>query len=248
MRSRIFMMVAALGVTLLLIPSAGAQTEAESVTLRIRLRAADGRPLSGEPITLQRLPDEESVLPECTTDAQGACAWRVGRGLYQVLFARPLDGVTALALAEGGLRGFGLTVGEADVTYHFTLHGDGHVYFDAAPEAAVAAPIIPTPDPLHGGVAPLPTPKATAFPETDAQLPSTRGASPTATAVAEPVGDRSGRWPLALFVGLGLALGGGLHLWSGRRRRRKPDAGHAQEAGLVTDTASAGRDEEEHDA
>src|SRR5690606_28151427 len=105
--------------------------------LQIRLRAGDGAAIVGETVILERLPEEERMLPECTTDAYGECSWHVNRGLYQVLFTRPLDDITALAVAEGGLRGLGITVGETDIIYHFIFHSDGHVYFDATPEAAV---------------------------------------------------------------------------------------------------------------
>ena len=129
--------------------------EGGGVDLRIRLRASDGSAVVDEPVVLQRLPDEEDIAPACRTDTEGICTWRVRRGLYQLLFDRPLDAVSALAVAEGGLRGLGVTVGDATITYHFTFHSDGRVYFDAAPEAAVPVPIIPESDELHGGVEPF---------------------------------------------------------------------------------------------
>ncbi len=129
----------------------------QTARLEIRLRDSGGTAVIGETIILQRLPEEASVLPTCTTSADGACVWYVERGLYQVLFSQPLDEVSALALAEGGLRGFGITVGDAPITYHFTLQGDDHIYFDAVPEAARPIPIAPTLDALHGGTAPTPS-------------------------------------------------------------------------------------------
>jgi hypothetical protein len=122
-------------------------------------------------------------------------------GLYQVLFTRPLDDLSALAVAEGGLSGFGLTVANADITYHFTFHNDGRVYFDAAPNADVPSPIIPDPDDLHVPVlATEPYPAETATPP-----PSS--VSVTKTEAAAP--DHS--WRLFLFVVRGLTLGITLH-------------------------------------
>lgn len=198
---------------------------ADSVTLRLRLRNAIGTAVTGEAVTLQRFPGAETVSPDCVTDAGGECRWLVTRGLYQVLFARPLDEVTTLALAEGGLTGFGLTVGETDITYHFTFHSDGRVYFDAAPEAASPIPVIPEGDSLHGGTVATPTTPATsaaAAPpasEDPARLPDT--AVPTSS---------GSPWRLLLFAGGGLALGGGLHLWSRRQAsitRSKSEKSHA---------------------
>lgn len=203
--------------------TAVATVQAQSVRLEIRLRDGAGAPVVGESVTLQRLPEEADVQPACLTGADGSCAWQVRRGLYQVLFARPLDDVSALALAEGGLRGFGLTVGEADVTYHFTLQGDGRVYFDAAPEAAVPAPIIPSFDSLQGGAAPTP-----AITFTDAAPTAMIELVPVAeTAVPPAAPDIAGEtavtgppsWRILLALGLGLALGGGLHLYT----RRQPN-------------------------
>jgi hypothetical protein len=204
------------------------QQVGETVALTVRLRAADGAPVTGEPVALQRLPEEEPVLPECTTDNQGVCTWTVGRGLYQVLFDRPLDGVSALALAEGGLRGFGLTVGETPITYHFTFHTDGHVYFDSAPESARPAPIIPTPELLHGGIAPTAAPEATVTPKPAASPPEGSQRSDDDEAAEHPPAVESEtmsgteqRWRLALFIGLGLTVGSGLHLWSRRKEQRR---------------------------
>lgn len=184
---------------------------AQDSELQIWLRASDGTAVAGETIILERLPEAEPY-PACTTDANGQCAWRVGRGLYQVLFARPLDDISALAVAEGGLRGLGVTVGDAAIAYHFTFHSDGRVYFDAAPEAVVPSPIIPVGHGLQGGIAPTPTPEqrvdvtATPLPEPAAQEESlTRESGNT--------------WRLLLFMGGGLVVGGGLHLWSRRRQR-----------------------------
>ncbi|MGH2537141.1 MAG: hypothetical protein ACRDHL_07085 [Candidatus Promineifilaceae bacterium] len=225
MSGRSFLIVVALGATLVLSEPIDAQTGSGAVALTIRLRASDGAPVAGEPVTLERLPHEEEVLPECETDAAGRCTWHVARGLYQVLFERPLDDVSALALAEGGLRGFGLTAGEAPITYHFTFHSDGRVYFDAAPEAAAPSPIIPTPELLHGGIAPTPTTEATVEPEPAETQPAGRqpddeDENPSVDQKEEPNSRR--RWQVALFIALGLAVGGGLHLWSWHKDRPAP--------------------------
>jgi hypothetical protein len=191
----------------------------EPVWLEIRLRDAGGAAVVGERVILERLPEEEPM--PCVTDGAGACVWRVGRGLYQVIFARPLDQISALALAEGGLRGFGLTVGQTDIVYHFTVHSDGRAYFDAAPEAAVPAPLIPAFDALHGGVAPTPILPQMAVAPTATPRPA---AAPDAADPA-PTGQA---WPLLAFLGGGLLLGGILHLlWapSGRGWLRRQQAG-----------------------
>lgn len=242
MNSRVFMVMMALSAVLLLIKAANAQTAGELVALSIHLRSGDGSPVVGELVTLQRLPDEEPVLPMCTSDAQGTCTWHVRRGLYQVLFERPLDEVSALALAEGGLHGFGLTVGEAPIAYHFTLHNDGHVYFDAAPEAASPAPVIPTLDLLHGGVEPTPSLAETLEPEpTDGQvveqLPLDSDGVDEDNVTQPPAkNDETGsgqRWRLVLLVGLGLVIGGGVYLlrhrpeWGRKRRQERQATGLA---------------------
>jgi hypothetical protein len=185
----------------------------ETVRLEIRLRDAGGTAVTGEPVILERLPEEEPM--PCLTDDSGACAWQVGRGLYQVLFTRPLDQVSALALAEGGLRGFGVTVGSEDITYHFTFHSDGHAYFDGAPDAAVPAPLIPAFDALHGGVAPTPVLPVMRTDATPMPLPA--GSSDTAPSIGSglAVAPSTGQtYRLLLFIALGLAGGGGLHAWS----------------------------------
>jgi hypothetical protein len=177
----------------------------EIVRLEIRLRDAGGTAVTGESVILERLPEEEPM--PCLTDDTGACAWQVGRGLYQVLFERPLDPVSALALAEGGLRGFGVTVGDADIVYHFTFHSDGHAYFDGAPEAAVPAPLIPSLHALQGGVAPTPVLPVMGNGRTATPVPSEVPETPATSA-----GGQTHR--LLFFIVLGLAAGGGLHAWS----------------------------------
>lgn len=191
---------------------------AQDTALQIRLRASDGTAVVGETVILERLP-EADPYPACITDAHGECVWQVGRGLYQVLFDRPLDDISALAVAEGGLRGLGVTVGDsglgdASITYHFTFHSDGRVYFDAAPEAAVPAPIIPIGELLQGGVVPTLRP-ADSIDELDAATPTPM---PTQAPEGATKPTASGPWRSLLFIGGGLLIGGGLHLWSRRRQ------------------------------
>jgi hypothetical protein len=203
--------------------SAGVRAQdSQAVELTVRLRAGDGTAVIGEAIVLQRLPDEEEISPACRTDAGGACRWPVPPGLYQLLFDRPPDELSALALAEGGLRGLGITVGAAPITYHVALHSDGRVYFDGAPEAAVPMPIIPEWTDL-GEERPV-----TREPAAVALLPIQPSATPEANI---PAGGNSAlpTRRLLFFLILGLAAGGGLHLYSRRRRaslsRRARSAG-----------------------
>lgn len=201
-----FLLAALAGIT--------AAQSGDDTRLTIRLRASDGTAVTGETLILERLPEEEPM--SCVTDQDGKCVWQVRRGLYQVLFTRPLDDISALAVAEGGLRGLGLTVGEQDIVYHFTFHSDGRVYFDAAPEAAVPSPIIPMADALHGGTAPTP-----ALPAIDEPVGETPTPEPTSTPDSAVRTTLGGSWHLILFIGSGLVIGGGLHLWS--RKQQQPN-------------------------
>jgi hypothetical protein len=145
--------------------------------------------------------------------------------LYQVLFERPLDQVSALALAEGGLRGFGVTVGDTDIVYHFTFHSDGHAYFDGAPEAAVPAPLIPAFDALHGGVAPTPVLPVMGADATPMPLPTRTPDTAPSTDSGQAVAVSTGQaYRLLLFIGLGLAAGGGLHAWTRLKQQQSERA------------------------
>ena len=183
--------------------------------LRLYLRYSDGTAVTGEPITLERLP-QELPMP-CVTDERGRCTWQVGRGLYQVLFERPLDQISALSLAEGGLRGFGLTVGEFDIAYHFVFYHDGRAYFDAAPDALRPKPVLPQFQSIQGGTLPdLPDTWAIQYTETvtttqAAVTVNGRAEATAAVTQANTFTTGSGSTVL-LLVGLGLLLGGGLHL------------------------------------
>lgn len=213
-----------------LLATGGVQAQTGETSLTLWLRDSQGTAVAGESLLLLGVPEEMSQPAGCITDADGRCTWSVRRGIYQVIFSRPLDPVSALAVAEGGLRGLGVTVGDTAVAYHFTFHSDGRVYFDAAPETAVPQPLIPTGEMLHGGV--WPTPEA---PPT-APLPT---APPTAlTAVALPTGTpppltpsvpAAARYPtpaqaarLLFFLGGGLLIGWGFYRYGQQTGRHQP--------------------------
>lgn len=199
----------------MLVGIAEAQTPGDT-RLQIRLRYSDGTAVVGETVILQRLPEEENITPECETDSNGECIWFVGRGLYQVLFERPLDDISALAVAEGGLRGLGVTVGDEDIAYHFTFHSDGRVYFDAAPEAAVPSPIIPVGDVLHGGTPPPTLTFIEDEPVKEIATPEPTSTPDTAVDIAS-----GNSWRLILFIGGGLVIGGGLHFFRLRAKQAR---------------------------
>lgn len=221
-----------------------------AVQLEIQLRASDGTAVEGEVITLQRLPEGTAV--SCTTDARGLCAWPVTRGLYQVTFSRPLDAVSAAALAEGGLDGLGLTVGDGDIRYAFTFQEDGYVYFDAAPKAAVPQPQIPdtrvlqaatsllgsqTPETAvpYGEIFPVVTQPVTALIQSaTGTRPVVAGLSPTSTLTISPI-PMATAVPLAappalhpsarlplLAACLGL-IGGAVAFWLENRREQRQE-------------------------
>ncbi|MCI0581242.1 MAG: hypothetical protein L0332_27310 [Chloroflexi bacterium] len=200
----------------LLRPGLATAQEAGQVRLQIRLRDSSGAAVAGELVLLEQSPEGEPIA--CVTDANGLCNWSAGRGLYQLHFNRPLDRISALAVAEGGLAGFGVTVGDEPITYHFTFHSDGHVYFDAAPEAPIPQPIIPTLDDAHDDsvAVPLETPPARPVGPVTAVTLTAPGLEATGAETSS-----SHSWRVVLFIALGLVIGGGLHLWA-RRRSPKP--------------------------
>lgn len=130
-----------------------------TVPVTLVIRYADGAPVVGEEVRLIHHP---SLTTEtAVTNTGGQCVFHVPRGLYEVAFTPRLDAVSALAVAEGGLHSFGITVGDEAITYHFTFQADGHVYFDDTPAAATPSPLKPRLEDLHfigGAGQPTPTP------------------------------------------------------------------------------------------
>ncbi len=184
----------------------------EAVTLTIQLRATDGTPLVGEPVLLEQLPDAAAMEPACITQNDGTCQWFVLPGLYQVRFpAYTLDDISTLALAEGGLSGLGITVGESAIRYAFTVQADDHVYFDATPDAAAPTPRLPTKTGLSGGVIISPAMSLV----TVSQVITTP-AVPETQAEANPfVAEPQMGWQSLIPIGGGIFLG--LIVWLGQR-------------------------------
>ena len=181
-------------------------SDSPEVALTVQLRAANGQPLAGVTVILEQLPDAAAIDPLCQTDPEGLCVWSVAPGLYQVRFpAYTLDDLSALALAEGGLSGLGVTVGDDPITYHFTLQDDGHVYFDADPDSTRPSPRIPSRIGLSGGVAKTPT--LLLSPEPDATALVTTLLPESEVSLSQP------RSAVLVWIGGGLLLG--LVGWTG---------------------------------
>lgn len=179
-----------------------------AVPVTIVVRTATGAPVIGEEVRLIHHP---SLTTEtAVTNRDGHCVFHVPRGLYEVAFTPPLDDVSALAVAEGGLHHFGITVGDAAISYHFTFDTDGHVYFDDTPQAATPSPIKPRLVDLHFiGGAGQPTPtllSATAF--TAMLIPAMTPAPPVTVTPGQAGGTAAGHWlPLLLILFTGAILG-----------------------------------------
>lgn len=127
------------------------------VPVTISIRYMDGTPAKGEEVTLLSQPDY--IAQTAVTDENGLSIFNVSRGIYEIRFDASLDPVSALAVAEGGMMNFGITVGDEAISYHFTLD-NGLVYFDSTPDATVPSPIIPELKDLHfigGAGEPTPT-------------------------------------------------------------------------------------------
>ena len=118
-----------------------------AVPVTISVRSTDGSPVVGEAVTVLSQPDY--IAQTAVTDDAGQALFNLPRGLYEIQFTAALDAVSALAVAEGGMAGFGITVGDAAITYFFTFQDDGHVYFDSTPDAVAPSPIIPDLEDLH---------------------------------------------------------------------------------------------------
>jgi hypothetical protein len=137
------------------------------------------------------------------------------------------------------LRGFGITVGDEPITYHFTYHSDARVYFDAAPEAAVPSPIIPVGDHLHGGT--VPTPTLTDIEDEPVEETPTPGQTSIPDTAVRPA--PSSPWRLILFIVGGLVIGGSLHL-----RSRKKQTFNQTTKRLKDQTTTQPNDEETKNA
>lgn len=125
------------------VPSAVAQT----TTVTIRLRDTSGAPIPLEEVRLVALPENNEHT--AVTGINGRVTFNVFRGLYEIHLRAALDNISTLAVAEGGLESFGITVGDESIEYSFVYHSDNRFYFDATPEQEMAQPIIPSEEDLH---------------------------------------------------------------------------------------------------
>jgi hypothetical protein len=233
-----------------LLATGGVQAQAGKTSLTLWLRDSQGTAVSGESLLLLGVPEEMSQPAGCVTDADGRCTWSVRRGIYQVIFSRPLDPVSALAVAEGGLRGLGVTVGDTAVAYHFTFHSDGSVYFDAAPETVVPQPLIPTGEMLHGGVWPTPTAPLAALTAVAMPAGTPPPLSPSVPAAARyPTPAQVAR--LLFFLGGGLLIGWGFYRYGQQTGRHQPapqpdqtpeEEGLAEPDDLLFDEGAVGKE------
>ncbi len=131
----------------LFIHGATAVAAQTTTAVQIRLRKLNGTPIPQETVRIVALPDytEQTAV----TDLNGHAAFNLARGIYEVHLSASLDRVSALAVGEGGLEGFGITVGDVPITYSFVFNTDNRFYFDATPELAMGSPIIPQLEDLH---------------------------------------------------------------------------------------------------
>lgn len=243
----------------------------QGATVTIRLRHINGAPVVGEQVRLLRPPENEPILPDCTTDVNGECSWFVGRGLYALDFeGLSLDQLVSLAAAEGGLTGLGITVGEEDITYGFVIANGNKVYNDLAPESPEPEPFIPElEDLIHHETDSheheeniLPPSETTPDAELTPALPVPPSKfTPTSVPVAlTNSGDDPGEsstsgqsrwWPrirFFLILGGGLVLGGAAFAWQQQRQKRE-DAANAKVTALPTvvieaETAADGLNQE----
>ena len=188
------------------------------VPLEIHVRDAEGNSLAGEPIRIALSLSNSSTFEPCSSDANGSCRWDVGKGVYEVHWERSMDDLSVLTSAENGLSSFGVTVGNEPITYHFVLHTDSRIYFDAASDAAIPEPIIPTIDTIHLHA---PIESGVEVVEFSAENTPTPIVEPT----KQPVESKSrSPWRILLLIIIGLFVGGGLHLWSQHRSGGKLNA------------------------
>lgn len=226
----------------------------------IRLRDANGDPIVGETVTLwQPFPVDEPISPTCKTDESGECAWTVARGLYAVVFeSLELDELSALSVGEAGLFGLGLTVGDHDIAYNFTVANEDKIYFDAAPDSPIPQPIIPSMEDVNehwfGGSA---DPNAAL--EATEEKPTPTPTAKTDTVAAPTDGDtfQSGEgeaqegvwtveryWPhlrFLLLIAAAIGLGYGGHKWQrGRKAKQERLAKQQKTAPGATTTTRIG--------
>ena len=105
------------------------------------------------------------------------------------------------------------------------LHSDDRLYFDTAPDSERPQPFIPTLDNTHGVA------ESTAVPDVITITTNAEAAAPpqidetpwsvTSTAVTSEGGRATNGqvWLLLGYIGLGLLIGGSLHLWTRRKQR-----------------------------
>lgn len=207
----------------------------DTTAVTIRLRAADGSPVVAEPLQLVTFAAESQAdtSATCQTNDEGICRWQVASGLYELLSKRPLDDLSRYAVAEGGLRGLGLTVGDAPITYTLTLQPDNHIYFDTASESPIPEPFIPTMANTHlHGTPSVPSEIADTGEISQtverAVVISAENTTILDSSVAETVASDSARSDrLLLLIGIGIGAGIGLALWPHLRRWLQGGEHHA---------------------
>ena len=184
------------------------------VSVEVFVRDTNGAPLANEPIRIALSFSADTANRECLTDSTGRCQWEVESGIYELYWERWLDALSRQAAAENGLSTFGITVGDIPITYHFVLHSDNRIYFDAAPDAAIPDPIIPTEAMIfqHGRVEGQA--EGVRF---SAEITPTLSADTTQITTLETSSNPTTMWRILLFILVGLLIGGTLHLWSQQR-------------------------------
>lgn len=185
--------------------------QAQSATVTIRIRQENGTPVPLEEVRIVWLPGQEAQM--ALTDQSGTAQFTLPRGMYEVHFSPPLDEVSLLAVAEGGLSSFGITVGDEAIAYSFVYHSDGRLYFDETPNSESATPIIPLLAELHfvnGVQQPTPT-----FNLPD--VPSAIDADPQ----VEAGGEQEDEQTTAVFLFALLGIVGAFFLWRYRQHRQE---------------------------
>ena len=195
-----------------------AQTDVVAVT--VRLRDVDGLPVRDALLHLVPFAGEPSGATRCQTDDAGQCYWRVPSGVYELLSDAPLDALSQYAVAEGGLRGLGLTVGSDPITYTLTIQPDDNLYFDTEPEAVTPVPFIPAITNTHLHVVPtIVVPTITAQPVITNEVAAETAAIDT----AEPTSSSFSFSPSLFLLLLSVTLAT-VTLWLLRRHARDTHA------------------------